>query len=193
MEPSHYTFAPPELERALRRARSTGDLGEPTRPTRHPSGSHRRSEGQAGPSWSSRHSTRAARGELRMPAPLSVGTIPETSSPATSIPIPMRPPRPPEPAYHSPRGSGGRSGGGAGGIQAAWAEPLDVPPEELLSDEDRRATRPPPRGWLGKVLVFFGQAGPNARARSQLISVVWTLGSGVVQVRLLLSPRHCWG
>lgn len=59
----------------------------------------------------------------------------------------------------------------------------DAPPAAPNDEAVRRPIRPPPRGWIGKVLVFFGQAGPDARERSQLISLVWTLSSGLVQVR----------
>ncbi|KAJ3538011.1 hypothetical protein NM688_g6581 [Phlebia brevispora] len=74
-----------------------------------------------------------------------------------------------------------------------WELPFDVN-EEPRNDANRRNTRPPPRGWIGKVMMFFGQAGPNARARSQLISLVWTLSSGLVQfvviVTLLAYATH---
>ena len=164
-----------DVERALRRARSTGDLDEPTRPMRHLSAAHRRSEGQpstsASANWPRHQSVRHANRELRMPAPLSESPILEGA-----VAVPLLP-RQPDPVYRPGRTNSTN--------QAVWEDLLEIPAEEVPphDDEDRRAARPPPRGWLGKVLVFFGQAGPNARARSQLISMVWTLGSGLVQVR----------
>ncbi|KAF7792397.1 hypothetical protein EIP86_003434 [Pleurotus ostreatoroseus] len=82
----------------------------------------------------------------------------------------------------------------------AWDNEADHAEEPPRNDASRRNTRPPPRGWLGKLMVFLGQAGPNARARSQLISLVWTLSSGTVQFVVIVallayathhrSPRH---
>ena len=72
----------------------------------------------------------------------------------------------------------------------AWDNEADHAEEPPRNDASRRNTRPPPRGWLGKLMVFLGQAGPNARARSQLISLVWTLSSGTVQVCRLHSVKY---
>lgn len=57
-------------------------------------------------------------------------------------------------------------------------EPVRVPPRR------RRPTRPVPNGVRGKILVFLGIAGPNAKARRELLNVIWKLGWGFVQVRL---------
>ncbi len=136
-----------ELEGILRRVRSTGDLVEPARSTRHQS---RRSE-----------ATARNRDDWRRRSPPtrpSGLTIPEIQLP--------------EPAHRPIRPT--RNGEASTNAE----EPPSI-------GTARQNTRPPPRGWLGKVMVFLGQAGPNARARSQLISLVWTMVSGTVQVRRL--------
>lgn len=148
-----------EVERALRRVRSTGDIEEPPWPTRHPSITQRRSEGQNHVDWSGRS---AARAQLRTGGLLSEGAaIPEL-------------PRPAEPVHHAPRPPYRND---------TWETNLNFAEDPQVEETRRRNTRPPPSGWFGKVLMFFGQAGPNARVRSQLISLVWTLSTGLVQVR----------
>lgn len=140
-----------ELDRALRRIRSTGDLEySSTRPSRHRAGPlERRSEG----------------GNVTLMLPIS----------------PLRPQSmvsPPTPAHT--RGASLRSP-----IDSSNGERPQVvgPPPR---PRRRRPTRPVPNGFKGKVLVFFGLAGPNAKARSQLVTVVWKLAWGFTQV----SPEH---
>ncbi|PSR74610.1 hypothetical protein PHLCEN_2v9676 [Hermanssonia centrifuga] len=151
-----------EVERALRRVRSTSDLDDlhiPSRPTRHPRGMQRRSESQ----WSQRATTYQAR-HARGVDPTDVRrAFPQIERPQEAAIRLGRTPHPSE----------------------AWDINFRFPEEPRQSDAGTPAnnTRPPPRGWVGKVMVFFGQAGPDARVRSQLISVVWSLSFGLAQVR----------
>lgn len=139
----------------LRRVRSTGDLDRPAIPPRRLSGAQRRSDGLNRSEWSGRSP----------PLRSIYDTIPEN---ALRLPEPaLRADRPPPIPFE--------------------AFDLHLPSqtqEPQVDEANQRTARPPPRGWLGKVMIFFGQAGPNARVRSQLISLVWTLSSGLVQVRV---------
>lgn len=142
-----------ELERALRRVRSTGDLGFETPAAR-----------------ASRH--RNPRSDIHPP-----GREPRIDSmhdAGSALPAPAS-------ALTRDGGTRGQRTSldqlASGHTQFADLEPATT------SLRRRRPTRPVPDGVRGKVLVFFGLAGPNAKARSALITVLWKLAWGFVQVR----------
>ena len=61
------------------------------------------------------------------------------------------------------------------------------PPQNPPRNARRRQPRPVPPGIRGKILVFFGLAGPNSKARSQLVSIVWKLGFSFVQYVIIIT------
>lgn len=155
-----------DLDRALRRVQSTGDLDDPAtrRARRHRSPAHRRSDGQwpvrNGTSPHSRHSS------LDAPTVIPFPTIARTNEARVHA------------LHHHPSEDWE--------INFNFAEELrrlDPPPATTATATAQRPPRPVPPGWKGKLLVFLGKAGPNAKERSKLMSFVWTFGSTFVQVR----------
>ncbi|KIP10867.1 hypothetical protein PHLGIDRAFT_33625 [Phlebiopsis gigantea 11061_1 CR5-6] len=79
-------------------------------------------------------------------------------------------------------------------------EVMDTFPDDLPAELERagirtRNTRPVPGGLWGKILVFIGQVGPDARLRSKLMSFVWSASFGLVQfvvitTLLVYSSKH---
>lgn len=164
-----------EVDRALRRVRSTGDLDlEPSgsvRPTRHRSAAQRRSEG-----------TRRSVGNARL-LPARGFTDGSTDVNAAHALI-----MPPPAAVTRPR-------------RFPTAESWDVEDVDVNGTRTptttrtrrparRRPPRPVPPGLKGKVMVFFGIAGPDATVRRQLLSLVWNLASGFGQVRCTFRTIH---
>ncbi|KAI0699246.1 hypothetical protein BC835DRAFT_1503405 [Cytidiella melzeri] len=155
-----------QLERALRRVRSTGDLdleGSSTRPPRH-------------------------RGNLRIstdqtPRNVRVSHLQSVDSPRRTIAAPI-----PAHARDAIVRDSAVPSFTDGQIQTQAQLPLRPPRHR------QTRTRPVPAGFKGKLLVFFGLAGPDAKARSQLLNMVWSLGFGLVQyvvvVTLLVIASH---
>lgn len=54
-------------------------------------------------------------------------------------------------------------------------------------NNNRRAYRPVPPGLRGKVLVFLGVVGPDAKARSQLLGIIWKAVLSFVQYVVIIT------
>lgn len=144
-----------EADLILRRARSTGDLGFESPAARASRHHHGRTD------TITQERTQPLRGA-------SLNLQQDASALAT-----------PQPALTRDLGARGRR------ASADQAHPPLVEPElRTIPSRRRRPTRPVPDGVRGKFLVFFGLAGPDAKARSELINVIWKMGWGFVQVRL---------
>ncbi|KAI0344844.1 hypothetical protein BDW22DRAFT_1327114 [Trametopsis cervina] len=74
------------------------------------------------------------------------------------------------------------------------ATPPPPPPPAPPPAPPARPERRVPDGFIGRVLVFFGLAGPDAKARSQFMNVIWQLAFGFVQyvviIALLVVASH---
>jgi hypothetical protein len=138
-----------QLEHALRRVRSTGDLdleGSAARPPRQ----RNTVQFQLDPATNNLRLVHinAAEGAQGTPSP------PPPAHPRDSFALPPL-------TFESP--------------------PTPPPPSR------RRRERPVPPGLRGRILVFFGLAGPDAKARSQLINVIWKLAFGFVQFVIIIT------
>ena len=153
-----------DADRAVRRVRSEGDFpddnGE-TSPCRRPGRHiHHRSEGQG--QWSGSSSPSPF-------TPMIPATLPTSPAVAHTPPTPTL--QRPSPVFLRDNSRD---------IDMLGDIPEDIQIE--LARAARRRARRVPSGWWGKVLVFFGQIGPDARVRSKLMSFVWAFSFGLVQV-----------
>jgi hypothetical protein len=178
MQPPSTPSTSAQRDLALRRVRSENDLPFPDgldelptppaagRSQRHTSYRIQRSEG------------------TNLLSPSLLGAEPHT-------PRVLAPPRLPDQAALRPSGNDRNTDADTFEIiQALNDLPQDIRFEivgDQLREGQRRGTqrRDPeriPPGWRGKLLVFLGQAGPDMRTRSKLMSFVWSLSFGLVQV-----------
>ena len=193
--PSTSTSAP-QTEHTLRRVRSENDLLFPndiTVPTALSSPAPvRRAQQQQ------RRSHRVQRSEGWQPSSPSIAGA-ATQTPRT---LAAAPPRPPDQAVVRPINDRMLDPDTFEIIQALNDLPPDIRFEivgDHLREGQRRTTRQRdadrvPPGWRGKILVFLGQAGPDMRLRSKLMSFVWSLSFGLVQVGIIeiVSPNGTW-
>lgn len=173
----------PDAERAVRRVRSEGDLPPADDlPHHHTALPHAcRRNGRT-------HVSFASQGQWappHMPPPPAAAPASGTSS-AAHTPRPPSPPlaRPTPLVLHTPRRVRPEEMEEADLTLQGWGDLPEELRNELVQVSRNRGQRAQrvPAGWWGKVLVFFGQVGPDARVRSKLMSFVWSSAFGLVQV-----------
>ncbi|KAI0092949.1 hypothetical protein BDY19DRAFT_398510 [Irpex rosettiformis] len=144
-----------ELERALRRVRSTGDI-DIERPSRQRATIRvHHSTGQRAIRIAQLDDNDTPQRRLSTPA-----TARTRDAPTRTLPIP--------------------------------AIPIDTPPSPPLTPRIR-PPRPVPPGFRGKVMVLFGLAGPNAKARSRSIAIVWKMAFAFVhEWQACSKPLGAW-
>ncbi len=90
----------------------------------------------------------------------------------------------PAPARSSASAAGNRNWSD----EADWEIPLFEERqrwEEQQEANQEPRTREPPPGFVGKIMVFLGYAGPNAQVQRALVSMVLGELWGLIQVRMV--------
>lgn len=165
---------PTELERALRRVRSESDLPDDISLTDIPRPSQHRQSMRA-------HRAHRSEGHaaLRLGAEAGTSGAAQTQTPHDRVPRRPTPVR----LHDDARAFDDREVLEV--LQGLENLPEDIQLEIQRAHGRQRERRVPP-GWRGKILLFLGQVGPDAEVRSKLVSFVWSLLFGLVQVRMFV-------